>query len=311
MGSVGRRVTSKLRQVQGKRAGKKAMSEGRNIVITGLGRSGTTLTCHLLNKLPDTIALSEPISPGKFAHLLPDHDAVVEGIEGFYNRQRRMARKRGLVTTKHVGGVVPDNTKGVVDGVRQRIAEKGKIEVDKELSPEFYLAIKDVGMFKALLPALAKRFPCFTIIRNPLAVRASSLSVKSKKKQRTNPPALVRYDTGLDRQLKGVKEEGGDAVDRWVMQMHLTFERYLQELPRENIIRYEDICDSRGKALSVIVPAAGELDEPLENKNLNPLYAGHGEKILLYGERLLASEGAYWEFYSKESVEELLHGLTS
>ena len=60
----------------------------------------------------------------------------------------------------------------------------------------------------------------------------------------------------------------------------------------------------------MLVPAAAERDEPLENKNLNPLYAGQGEKMLLYGERLLASEGAYWEFYSKEDVEEILRGLT-
>ncbi|HSK99870.1 MAG TPA: hypothetical protein VK869_06000, partial [Rubrobacteraceae bacterium] len=56
----------------------------RNIVITGPGRSGTTLTCFLLNKLPNTVALSEPISPGKYADRMPDHEAVVDGIEEFY-----------------------------------------------------------------------------------------------------------------------------------------------------------------------------------------------------------------------------------
>ena len=45
----------------------------RNIVLTGPGRSGTTLTCFLLNKLPDTVALSEPIAPGKYANRMPDH----------------------------------------------------------------------------------------------------------------------------------------------------------------------------------------------------------------------------------------------
>lgn len=38
----------------------------RNIVLTGPGRSGTTLTCYLLNMLPDTVALSEPIAPGRY-----------------------------------------------------------------------------------------------------------------------------------------------------------------------------------------------------------------------------------------------------
>jgi hypothetical protein len=40
-----------------------------NIVSTGLPRSGTTLTCHLLNKLPNTVALHEPIAPGQFVDL--------------------------------------------------------------------------------------------------------------------------------------------------------------------------------------------------------------------------------------------------
>jgi hypothetical protein len=42
-------------------------SAERNIVITSPGRSGTTLTCHLLNKLPDTVVVNESITPGKYA----------------------------------------------------------------------------------------------------------------------------------------------------------------------------------------------------------------------------------------------------
>ena len=73
-------------------------SNQRNIVITGPGRSGTTLTCHLLNKLPDTLALAEPIDPGQFAYLLPDHEAVCDGIELFYRDMRRMALRQGVVS---------------------------------------------------------------------------------------------------------------------------------------------------------------------------------------------------------------------
>jgi hypothetical protein len=37
-------------------------SQRANVVLTGLPRSGTTLVCRLLNKLPDTVALHEPLS---------------------------------------------------------------------------------------------------------------------------------------------------------------------------------------------------------------------------------------------------------
>lgn len=275
----------------------------RNVVLTGPGRSGTTLTCHLLNKLPDMLALSEPIPPGKFAHLLPDHEAVCDEIERFYRRMRRTALDKGTVLSKHVGGVVPDNTKGEVDGVRRRIAEKGKIDVGKELRPGFHLAIKHVGMFNALLPTLAGRFRCFAIIRNPLAIRASASSIQPRTKPRKHPPALFRYDAETNRRLGA-----GKSTDNRLLKMHLLFERYQRELPPDHIIRYEDIVASGGRALEVIVPAARELDEPLRSKNLNSLY--DRDKVLRFGERLLDSEGAYWNFYSRESVEEILDGLT-
>jgi len=304
---VRRRIAEKLRRVRGPGdAG--TWSAERNIVITGPGRSGTTLTCHLLNKLPNTVALSEPINPGKYADRLPDNEAVADGIQDFYREQRRMALNRGLVLTKHVGGVVPDNPKGMVDGVRKRVVEKGKISVGKDLSPDFYLGVKQTGIFTAMLPTLVNRFACFAIVRNPLAIRASSMSIESDKKGRKGGiSARVTYDADLGERMGKKKSEGADVIDKWLLRMHSNFERFQQALPPENIIRYEDICESNGRALSVIVPAAAELDEPLENKNKNPLYKR--DKILRYGERMLQSEGAYWNFYTRESVEEIMNGL--
>ena len=56
----------------------------RNVVLTGLPRSGTTLACHLLNKLPDTVAVLEPFEAGRFAGLLPDREAVADAMERWY-----------------------------------------------------------------------------------------------------------------------------------------------------------------------------------------------------------------------------------
>ena len=319
MSSVRRRLAQKFRSMQ-RRGGGERWSVERNIVITGPGRSGTTLTCHLLNKLPDAVALSEPISPGKYADRLPDTAAVAEGIEDFYREQRRMAVEQGVVLSKHVGGVVPDNPKGMVGDKRKSVMTKGKIPVGKALGPDFYLGVKQTGLFTAVLPDLVGRFACFAIVRNPLAIRASSLSLESRAERRAkereeaggterqrNPNARIRYDAALAGRMEKKSSEGADVIDKWLLRMHSNFERYAQALPPENIIRYEDICDSKGRALQVIVPTAAGLDEPLENKNLNPLYTR--DKVLRYGERLLASEGAYWNFYTRESVEEIMNGL--
>lgn len=285
----------------------KLSKRDRNIVLTGPGRSGTTLTCYLLNKLPDAVALSEPISPGKYADRMPDHEAVVDGIEEYYRDMRKMALVEGLVISKHSGGMVPDNSKGMKDGVRQRIVDKGKISVGKDLRTDFYLAIKQPGMFTALLPTLAERFSCFAIVRNPLAIMASTSTLQQPNKRRKNPSAKRRYDPKLGSRLEKNKREGADKIGQRLLRLHYAFERYQQVLPETHILRYEDICSTRGKALKVIVPSAEGLDEPLENKNLNPLYPR--DKVFRFGERLLESEGAYWNFYSREDVEEIMNGL--
>jgi hypothetical protein len=290
------------------RTGMIKISKDRNIVLTGPGRSGTTLTCFLLNKLPDAVALSEPISPGKYADRMPDQEAVVDGIEEYYRDMRKMALVEGLVISKHSGGMVPDNSKGMKDGVRQRIVDKGKISVGKDLSPDFYLAIKQPGMFTALLPTLAKRFPSFAIIRNPLAIMLSTSTLqKPNNKRRKSRAAKVRYDPRLGERLQENRKEGADKIGQRLLRLHYTFEQYQQILPETHILRYEDICSTRGKALKVIVPSAEGLDEPLENKNLNPLYPR--DKVFRFGERLLESEGAYWNFYSREDVEGIMNGL--
>jgi hypothetical protein len=117
----------------------------------------------------------------------------------------------------------------------------------------------------------------------------------------------MRYDPELASRMSESKKVGEDAIQQKLMKFDYTFERYLEELPEGHVIRYEDIVASSGKALSVIVPAARELDEPLENKNLNPLY--DKRKVLEFGERLLASEGAYWRLYSRGDVEEIMEAV--
>lgn len=66
------------------RAGRKTAIAGlhhnrANVVLTGLPRSGTTLACRLLNLLPDTVALHEPIAPGRFAGLA-DEQALLDAV---------------------------------------------------------------------------------------------------------------------------------------------------------------------------------------------------------------------------------------
>ena len=77
----------------------------RNVLITGTPRSGTTLLCSLLNKLPDMVALHEPMNVWDFPKC-PDASAVADVIEAFCVETRKSLHERGVAMSKHVAGRV-------------------------------------------------------------------------------------------------------------------------------------------------------------------------------------------------------------
>jgi hypothetical protein len=279
-----------------------------NVVLTGLPRSGTTLTCRLLNTLPDTVTLHEPIAPGKFAGM-EDERAVLDGVERFFRRMRRMIRRQKVALSKNVGGKITDNAyeqersgSGLRTQTGGRRTEKGKVVVEKELNRGFLLVIKQPALFSALLPVLAQRFPCYAIVRNPLSVLASWNSVDHKVREGHSRGAEL-YDERLRRELASTE----DRVGRQLLLLSWWYERFYTTLHEDHIIRYEDIVGSGGGTLAAITPAAKTLHESLSSQNLNALYDHAGMREL--GSRLLWSEGAYWRYYTRESVEKLIEEI--
>lgn len=276
--------------------------ERRDIVLTGPPRSGTTLACRLLNELPDTVALHEPIPPRRFARL-ENEEAALEGVGRFFGRMRRTILTRKVALSKHVEGEVPDNVyeaTSLQGGPRSHaVKEKGEIPVTKELGRDFFLVVKHPAMFTALLPTLATRFPAYAVVRNPLSVLASWNSVDHNVRDGW-APAAERYDARLRQELTSTQ----DRVERQLRLLSWFFGRYRAVLREDHVIRYENIVASGGGALAAVVPAARTLDEPLSSQNLNAAY--RRDEMRLLGERLLGWEGAMWDFYTKGSVEELL-----
>lgn len=213
-----------------------------------------------------------------------------------------MALKEGEVYSQHINGMIPANNfeqqKGT-NGLRSRVVSRGRILVGKKLSLDFLLLIKDPPTFAAILPSIVARLPCYATIRNPLAVLASWNSVDSPLRE-GRFTGVELYDVSLSRELMTLR----DRYDKQLRLLDWYFSRFERFLPSQNIIRYEEIVTTGGAALSVIVPAAADLNEPLESKNANPLY-DRGE-ILSLGERLLESGGAYWRFYERAEVRELM-----
>jgi hypothetical protein len=272
-----------------------------NIVLTGLPRSGTTLTCHLLNKLPNTVALHEPI---EFRDILKckSHQEICLYVAGQFERMRDSILIDKTAISRQIQGRVPDNNfgedKDLNSGLRKNLVSIGTVDINKQLEPNFLLVIKEPGIFTAILKNLVEQFPTFAVIRNPLAVLASWNTVPFHVTKGRTP--VARLDSDLAQGLAKIK----DRIDRQIYILSWFYEQYKIFLPDPSILRYETIIASGGKVLSIIQSQIQMLQDSLENKNLNQLY--DRDMMLILGDKLLNSEGAFWNFYSRESVEILL-----
>ena len=274
----------------------------RNVLITGTPRSGTTLLCSLLNKLPDTVALHEPMNVWEFPNC-PDATAIANVIETFCAETRQSLHEHGYAMSKHVGGHIPDNVAADQvnrSGIRLRHTEHGRVFVEKPLSKDFVLAIKHPVAFSALLETLTQRFECFAIIRNPLATLASWNSLAWLNVGKGHAPIGEK----LDPQLRYALAAEPDAIERQLHILEWFYTRFGRILSDRAIIKYEDLIASRGRELAPFFPAAAEFDENLSSKNVNKFY----DRALMVdlGERLLRRKGVIWDFYSKSDVENLI-----
>jgi hypothetical protein len=280
------------------------MADAEDVILTGPPRSGTTLTCHLLNKLADVVALSEPMRVEKLAKL-PDRAAACEEIAAFFAEMRRSIAETGTAWSRQIGGAVPDNTvQGRLSktGLRQGQGVRASIRIDKSLPVDYTLCIKHPAAFSALLPELGRRFRTYAVVRNPLSVLASWSSVNMPHGT-GHAPAAEDLDAGLRNALAGI----GEVMER---QLHLVdwyFTRYRDGLADGHVLRYEDIVASGGAALAKVAPSAAALREPLMEKNANKLYSPG--KVRELADRLLTRQGAYWDFYSRAEVEGLRRAI--
>ena len=271
----------------------------RNVLITGMPRSGTTLTCSLLNKLPDIVALHEPMNVFEFVGR--SSKEAVKMIEEFCAESRKSLHENKFAISKHVAGRVQDNS-ATADraGKRVRQTEHGRIEVTKPLLPDFTLAIKHPAAFSALLEPLSKHFECCAVVRNPLATLGSWNSLDWFPLKEGHLPVGEKLDVDLAKALAAELH----VIDRQIHILEWFNDRFRRFLNGRAIIKYEDLIASRGRELAKFFPAAEQLNEDLSSKNVSEFY----DRALMAdaGARMLKRDGPLWNFYNKGDVESLL-----
>ncbi|HEX8207648.1 MAG TPA: hypothetical protein VF587_16410 [Solirubrobacteraceae bacterium] len=258
-----------------------------DVLLTGPPRSGTTLACELLNLVPETVALDEPMRP---AALRGD---LVTCVERFFEETRATIAERGVAPSKHVGGRVTGAriSEPAADEGRHSLSSRGEIEVGRRTG-DFTLILKHPALFTGGLPDLVRRFRVFAMVRHPLAVLGSWQSVAMPVGKGRLPGAEKRAPE-LKRALDAIE----DVVDRHVYLLRWCFERYLSVLPRDAIVRYEDVVASGGGALRAIVPGAARLAEPLASRNVAARY---GEETIDDLRGRIADPGEpWWRLYDR------------
>ena len=262
--------------------------------------------CYLLNKLPDVVALHEPMRVKEFRRYR-NQDAICREIDLFFANTRSTLAQSGLAVSKKVGDSVPDNHISDdigSDGLRINLVDRGAVRFEVPMDQNYTLAIKHIVAFTALLEQLVGRYDVYASVRNPLAVLLSWNSVDMAVRE-GRAPVAERLDEHLKGRLAGI-------ADRFVRQVELLgwfFAQFDKYLPRSNIIRYETVMATGGACLDVIVPSARQLSERLESRNHSGLYDRNLIPVLT--ETMFETNGDYLKFYSRGDIEELAEELTS
>ena len=277
----------------------------RNLIITGIPRSGSTLTCSLLNRLPDVVALNETMNVGDLL-TLPDAPSRVQAIAEYFSETRWTIDRTGKAPQLHVAGsegnmFLSDASTG------RKSAKRGSAlaPVGKVLPTGYWLALKHLNAFAALLPELRQHFDCFALVRNPLATLASWHTLDHPM-GRGHMPVAEALDERLAERLTSIEH----SRERRLALLDWYYRRFTDSLAPERIQRYEDIMATNGGCLSEVLPSASDLPgllrEPLEGRNESLLYGAAVEAKADANALLEDHSHACWQVYEPAEVRALL-----
>jgi hypothetical protein len=267
-----------------------------NVMLTGLPRSGTTLTCWLLNKIEDIVALHEPLQLANYPATKP----ILSILDEFVRETRVQLMKEGTAASYAMHGRIDTNPiSNLIDMSqdRQVVHSHQNVDFGKQTTDKFQLAIKHNAPFTALVNEISSEYPVGVIIRNPLALMCSWHTVPLPIGEGRLPMA-ERYDNTLSRSLCSIN----DKVKRQLTILRWCFEKY-QSVPACNIFKYEDIIASGGRQLSLLFPKASQLNLRLSSRNYNSIYPLELRESLTNA--LIKQPEGWDQFYTEEEVSSL------
>jgi hypothetical protein len=206
----------------------------RDLIVTGIPRSGTTLTAALIDGLEDTVCLSEPEWQDMWSREIADPNAYVQRLlEDFARVRRDLLTGNGVVDRRRADGTPVSNY--------FRNDERPYEFIDfrrSGLTENFLLGMKHNAHYSCVLPQLVVEpaFSVIAIVRHPLDVIRSWQAVDIPIRQGRLPAAETLWP-----EIAGIARQTDDVLLRQVLVYEKFCERFTALRGKLVLLRYEDI----------------------------------------------------------------------
>jgi hypothetical protein len=211
----------------------------RNLIVTGIPRSGTTLVSALIDSLDDAVCLSEPDWQDSWPREMHDRVAYAERLCEDFARVRRVLLADGEVPDRRQadGSAVTNYFPRSSQGGRTRAYTVLPLR-RPGLSGDFLLGMKQNAHYSCVLPELAGQtdFAILAIIRDPVATilswRSTDLPISEGRLPAAERfwPEIAELATATD-----------DVLLRQVLIYRIFCERYQRLRDRVRLLRYEEL----------------------------------------------------------------------
>ncbi len=264
-------------------------------ILTGIPRAGTTLTCKLLSEQEQVAGLNEPIP---FRNLQSRKDGLARTRKSFASFRKSLIQN-GTAPVRGRNGQITDNHFGqAAGGNRKKVIKRSVVHFEQSFQPGFKLFVKHNAVFTLLLQDLKADYPCYAMVRNPLALLGSWSTVSVPVSR-----GKMRYLSLLDPEGHRALEQKKGLLGRQLFLLDYYFKAY-SALPGQQVLQYEDLIGTNGSLLANMIGQPYHPKTALSSKNKSEVYPR--DRMLQLGNALLEEEAHHcWAFYERSEVEAL------
>jgi len=249
------------------------MISSSQFLITGIPRSGTTLLTATIGKIPNVVALSEPIQQRELKHGLSSQTEYACRLMEMMQTLRRQILD-GIPLPNRFD---KESQEVASNYWRSRDSEAGRqmvatSEVREEViavrDENFTLCIKNCEQFTSCLEALSQLpgVPIIAVVRNPLACLLSWRSLDLPISQ-----GRIKFGEKFHRELRKIRRLE-DLLLRQVKLLDWYFGIYYRHREKIKIIRYEDFVEKPDLLREIIDVPASHVFSKHQSMNKRPEY---------------------------------------